>query len=163
MKKFTLKQLPSDNLHLVHPQRFRIDYEKELNAAQYEAVTSVNGPHLIIAGAGTGKTRTVVYRVAYLVELGVKPDSILLLTFTNKAAREMMRRVADLLGGDQTSLWGGTFHSIGHRLLRRFSGEREKENIVGLDAELDEIRDAVHNRTRLACSGTCDDQMRTVH
>src|SRR3989337_1787910 len=119
MKKFTLKQLPSDNLHLVHPQRFRIDYKKELNAAQHEAVTSVNGPHLIIAGAGTGKTRTVVYRVAYLVELGVKPDHILLLTFTRKAAQDMMRRASILLDSRCERIAGGTFHSFANSILRK--------------------------------------------
>jgi DNA helicase-2/ATP-dependent DNA helicase PcrA len=121
MKKFTLKQLPSDNLHLVHPQRFRIDYKKELNPAQYEAVTSVNGPHLIIAGAGTGKTRTVVYRVAYLVELGVKPESVLLLTFTRKAAQDMLRRAAILLDSRCEQISGGTFHSFANSMLRRYA------------------------------------------
>lgn len=121
MKKFTLKQLPSDNLHLVHPQRFRIDYKKELNPAQYEAVSSVNGPHLIIAGAGTGKTRTVVYRVAYLVELGVKPESVLLLTFTRKAAQDMLRRAAILLDNRCERISGGTFHSFANSILRRYA------------------------------------------
>jgi len=121
MKKFTLKQLPTDNLHLVHPQRFRIDYKKELNAEQYEAVTSVDGPHLIIAGAGTGKTRTVVYRVAYLVELGVKPDNILLLTFTRKAAQDMLRRATILLDSRCEHIAGGTFHSFANNVLRRYA------------------------------------------
>lgn len=121
MKKFTLKQLPTDNLHLVHPQRFRIDYKKELNAEQYEAVTSVDGPHLIIAGAGTGKTRTVVYRVAYLVELGVKPDNVLLLTFTRKAAQDMLRRATILLDSRCEHISGGTFHSFANNVLRRYA------------------------------------------
>jgi DNA helicase-2/ATP-dependent DNA helicase PcrA len=121
MKKFTLKQLPTDNLHLVHPQRFRIDYKKELNAEQYEVVTSVDGPHLIIAGAGTGKTRTVVYRVAYLVELGVKPDNILLLTFTRKAAQDMLRRATILLDSRCEHISGGTFHSFANNVLRRYA------------------------------------------
>ena len=121
MKKFTLKQLPTDNLHIVHPQRFRIDYKNELNAEQCEAVTSVDGPHLIIAGAGTGKTRTVVYRVAYLVELGVKPDNILLLTFTRKAAQDMLRRAAILLDGRCERISGGTFHSFANSVLRRYA------------------------------------------
>jgi DNA helicase-2/ATP-dependent DNA helicase PcrA len=73
----------------------------------------------VIAGAGSGKTRTLTYRVAYLLEQGIPPDRILLLTFTNKAAKEMMRRVADLLGQELASLWGGTFHSIGNRILRQ--------------------------------------------
>ncbi len=119
MKKFTLKPLPHDNLQMVHPQRFTINYKQELNPAQYEAVTSVNGPHLIIAGAGTGKTRTVVYRVAYLVELGVKPDHILLMTFTRKAAQDMMRRAALLLDSRCERISGGTFHSFANFILRK--------------------------------------------
>ena len=118
MKKFTIKK-PADQLHVVHPQRFQIDYKNELNTAQYEAVTSVNGPHLIIAGAGTGKTRTVVYRVAYLVELGVKPEHILLLTFTRRAAQEMLRRAAILLDYRCEKVSGGTFHSFANSILRR--------------------------------------------
>lgn len=98
---------------------FRIDYEKELNRQQREAVTCPSGPALVIAGAGSGKTRTLTYRVAYLIEHGIAPRQILLLTFTNKAAQEMMERVALLLGRALPSLWGGTFHSIGNRILRR--------------------------------------------
>src|SRR5213594_1346217 len=100
---------------------FQIDYASELNAQQHAAVTAVPGPALVIAGAGSGKTRTLTYRVAYLLEQGIPADRILLLTFTNKAAREMMRRVVDLLGREWPSLWGGTFHAIGARLLRRHS------------------------------------------
>lgn len=101
------------------PVDLQIDYAKELNEQQHAAVTAAPGPSLVIAGAGSGKTRTLTYRVAYLLEHGVPADRILLLTFTNKAAREMMRRVADLLGSELQALWGGTFHSIGARLLRR--------------------------------------------
>jgi DNA helicase II / ATP-dependent DNA helicase PcrA len=97
----------------------QIDYEKELNPQQHAAVVAPPGPALVIAGAGSGKTRTLTYRVAFLLEQGVPAERILLLTFTNKAAREMMRRVAELLGGDVGSLWGGTFHSVGARILRR--------------------------------------------
>ena len=96
-----------------------IDYARELNGQQFAAVTAPPGPALVIAGAGSGKTRTLTYRVAYLLEQGIPPDRILLLTFTNKAAGEMMRRVTDLLGHEPTSLWGGTFHSIGNRILRQ--------------------------------------------
>src|SRR5213592_4385563 len=92
----------------------RIDYARELNPQQHDA-----GPALVIAGAGAGKTRTLIYRVAFLLEQGIPAERILLLTFTNKAAKEMMRRVADLLGAELASLWGGTFHSIGNRILRR--------------------------------------------
>ena len=96
-----------------------IDYKAELNASQYEAVTAPPGHALVIAGAGSGKTRTLTYRVAYLLDNGIPPDNILLLTFTNKAAREMLDRVANLVQADTRRLWGGTFHSVGNRLLRR--------------------------------------------
>ncbi|HHY86463.1 MAG TPA: UvrD-helicase domain-containing protein [Verrucomicrobia bacterium] len=99
--------------------RLQIDYARELNEQQLAAVTAPPGPALVIAGAGSGKTRTLIYRVAYLLEQGIPPDRILLLTFTNKAAKEMMRRVSDLLGQDLPELWGGTFHSVGNRILRR--------------------------------------------
>ena len=95
----------------------QVDYASELNEQQYTAVTSGDGDALVIAGAGAGKTRTLIYRVAWLLEEGVQPESILLLTFTNKAAREMMDRVRQLTGGDWGRLWGGTFHSIGRRIL----------------------------------------------
>ncbi len=98
--------------------RLNIDYARELNEQQLAAVTASPGPALVIAGAGSGKTRTLTYRVAYLLEQGIPADRILLLTFTNKAAAEMMRRVSDLLGHELRSLWGGTFHSIGARILR---------------------------------------------
>lgn len=101
------------------PVRLQLDYARELNEQQFAAVTAPPGPALVIAGAGSGKTRTLTYRVAFLLEQGIPPDRILLLTFTNKAAREMMRRVADLLGQELAALWGGTFHSIGNRLLRQ--------------------------------------------
>ena len=101
------------------PVHLQIDYARELNEQQHAAVTAPPGPSLVIAGAGSGKTRTLIYRVAYLLEQGIPPERILLLTFTNKAAKEMMRRVADLLGQELASLWGGTFHSIGNRILRQ--------------------------------------------
>src|ERR1043166_5275253 len=95
----------------------QIDYAGELNEQQLGAVTAPPGPSLVIAGAGSGKTRTLTYRVAYLLEQGIPPECILLLTFTNKAAKEMMRRVADLLGQELATLWGGTFHSIRNPLF----------------------------------------------
>jgi DNA helicase-2/ATP-dependent DNA helicase PcrA len=100
------------------PVNLQIDYARELNPQQHAAVTAPPGPALVIAGAGSGKTRTLTFRVAYLLEQGIPPDRILLLTFTNKAAGEMMRRVTELLGQSQPLLWGGTFHSIGARVLR---------------------------------------------
>ena len=95
-----------------------IDFRAELNDEQYAAVTARPGPLLILAGAGSGKTRTLTYRVAYLLSTGIPPGEILLLTFTNKAAKEMLSRVEDLTGIEPRRFWGGTFHSIGHRLLR---------------------------------------------
>lgn len=98
-----------------------IDYEGELNPAQAEAVTAPGGPILVIAGAGSGKTRTVVFRVAWLIEQGVDPSSILLLTFTRKAAEEMLSRAALLLDSRASRVAGGTFHSTGNLLLRRYA------------------------------------------
>ncbi|MCZ6672729.1 MAG: ATP-dependent helicase [Verrucomicrobia bacterium] len=95
-----------------------IDFRAELNEEQFAAVTAPDGPALVLAGAGSGKTRTLIYRVAYLLEQGVHPGNIMLLTFTNKAAREMLARVEDLTGVPRRAFWGGTFHSIGQRMLR---------------------------------------------
>ncbi len=97
-----------------------IDYEKELNEAQFKAVTTTEGPLLIVAGAGTGKTRTLVYRVARLVEIGAKPESILLLTFTRRAASSMLTRAAALADARCQRVSGGTFHSLGHSVLRKY-------------------------------------------
>ena len=121
----------------------QIDYARELNPQQLAAVTAPPGPALVIAGAGSGKTRTLTYRVAYLLEQGIPPDRILLLTFTNKAAGEMMRRVADLLGRQLPSLWGGTFHSIGARILRQHAdllGYRRDFTILDRDDAKDLIK-----------------------
>ncbi|HEU4711689.1 MAG TPA: UvrD-helicase domain-containing protein [Pyrinomonadaceae bacterium] len=98
-----------------------IDYEKELNEAQFKAVTTTEGPLLIVAGAGTGKTRTLVYRVARLVEIGAKPESILLLTFTRRAAASMLARAAALADARCQRVSGGTFHSLGHSVLRKYA------------------------------------------
>ena len=100
------------------PVSVKIDYAAELNPQQFAAVTAPPGPALVIAGAGSGKTRTLIYRVAYLIENGISPANILLLTFTNKAAKEMIERVTNLLPNDLNGLWSGTFHSIGNRILR---------------------------------------------
>jgi len=110
-KRYTIKRTET--------VQFRIDYEKELDAQQLEVVTAPNGPNLVIAGAGSGKTRAVTYRVARLIESGIAPDRILLVTFTNRAAREMLQRVDMLVKTDVRRIWGGTFHSIGNRLLRK--------------------------------------------
>src|SRR6266576_3752142 len=111
-RQYTLQRAPT--LTSIH-----IDYAAEFNEQQFAAVTAAPGPLLVIAGAGSGKTRTLTYRVAYLLENGIDPRNILLLTFTNKAARQMLDRVANLLPVDASGLWGGTFHSVGNRMLRR--------------------------------------------
>jgi DNA helicase-2/ATP-dependent DNA helicase PcrA len=95
-----------------------IDYEKELNPEQLPVVLESGGPLLVIAGAGSGKTRTLTYRVARLIEMGIPTERILLATFTNKAARSMLSRVESLIGMGIGGLWGGTFHHCAHRTLR---------------------------------------------
>ncbi|NQV89835.1 ATP-dependent helicase [Candidatus Uhrbacteria bacterium] len=129
MKEFVLH----DDFDL---SKANIDYQKELNAEQLEVVLHGDGPALVLAGAGSGKTRTITYRVAYLLERGVSPESILLVTFTNKAAKEMMERVESLLGRKPKGLWGGTFHSIANRLLRIYAPEiGHTSNFTILDQE----------------------------
>ena len=100
-----------------------IDYAAELNDQQLAAVTTQAERALVIAGAGSGKTRTLTYRVAWLLDRGVSPANVLLLTFTNKASKEMITRVRELVGVDTSDLWAGTFHSIGARILRRHAEE----------------------------------------
>lgn len=102
------------------PRKLSIDYAAALNAQQLAAVTAGEGPSLVIAGAGSGKTRTLVYRVAYLIDSGVDPSNILLLTFTRKSAQEMLQRVGELIGVRSERVCGGTFHSVGNMLLRRY-------------------------------------------
>jgi DNA helicase-2/ATP-dependent DNA helicase PcrA len=102
------------------PQKqYRVRYEDDLNAEQLDVVMAGEGPMLVIAGAGSGKTRTLTYRVSRLIEDGTDPGDILIVTFTNKAAREMLSRVEQLVTIDTRRIWGGTFHSMGNRLLRR--------------------------------------------
>lgn len=98
-----------------------IDYKNELNPAQLAAVEAVDGAYLVIAGAGSGKTRVLVHRVAYLVEKGIKPDEILLLTFTRRASEEMLRRASLLLDERCCRVSGGTFHSFANAILRRYA------------------------------------------
>jgi DNA helicase-2/ATP-dependent DNA helicase PcrA len=108
-------------------KQFRIRYETALNASQLEAVTHTSGPLLVIAGAGSGKTRTLTYRAAYLVEKGVSPAAILLLTFTRKASQEMLRRATHLLDDRCEKISGGTFHSFANATLRKYASH------IGLD------------------------------
>jgi DNA helicase-2/ATP-dependent DNA helicase PcrA len=100
-------------------KQYKVAYEQELNSEQLDVVYAGEGPLLVIAGAGSGKTRALTYRVSRLIEDGVDPSDILLLTFTNKAAREMLSRVEQLVTTDTRRIWGGTFHATGNRLLRR--------------------------------------------
>ena len=133
---------PTSAPHGVPP----IDFRAQLNDEQFAAVTAEPGPLLVLAGAGSGKTRTLTYRVAYLLSQGVRPSEILLLTFTNKAAKEMLHRVHDLTGVEPGRFWGGTFHSIGHRALRTHGDAIGlPRSFTILDAEESEgvLRDAV--------------------
>jgi len=109
--------------HIIkHEGSYKIDYINSLNEAQYLAVTTIEGPILVIAGAGSGKTRTIVYRVAYLLEKKVPPQQILLLTFTRKAANEMLARTASLLNDlSSQKVLGGTFHSFANNILRKYA------------------------------------------
>ncbi|MDO9542937.1 MAG: UvrD-helicase domain-containing protein, partial [Kiritimatiellia bacterium] len=95
------------------------DFEHDLNPEQLATVRAPDGPLLVLAAAGTGKTRTLVYRLAHLVAQGVETRHILLLTFTNKAAREMIERARDIVGPEVSGLWSGTFHHLANRMLRR--------------------------------------------
>jgi DNA helicase II / ATP-dependent DNA helicase PcrA len=106
--------------------KFRIRYAELLNAQQLAAVVHRDGPLLVVAGAGSGKTRTLIYRVARLIESGVPPAAILLLTFTRRAAQEMLRRVEQLIGERGGQVAGGTFHSFANQVLRRYG------NVIGL-------------------------------
>jgi len=115
-KTYVLKR-PDDE---ATPRKLSIDYPAALNSQQLAAVTAREGPSLVIAGAGSGKTRTLVYRVAYLIDSGIDPSNILLLTFTRKSAQEMLARVGDLIGARSQRVCGGTFHSVANLLLRRY-------------------------------------------
>jgi DNA helicase-2/ATP-dependent DNA helicase PcrA len=111
--KYILSSKQTDN------KKGGVDYEKELNEEQLSVVREGDGACLVLAGAGSGKTRTLVYRVLFLLEKGISPENILLMTFTNKAASEMLHRVETYIG-HQKGMWGGTFHSLGHRVLRQY-------------------------------------------
>lgn len=114
-KKYVLKKRPVINTD------YKVNYEEDLNEAQLEAVKSKDGPILVIAGAGSGKTKTLTYRVARLIEDGIKPENILLLTFTKKAAAEMLSRATIVLDNRCEKVAGGTFHSFANIILRKYS------------------------------------------
>ncbi len=122
-KKKTRRKIVLRKREDIANRGFTIRYDDELNAAQLAAVEQLKGPILVIAGAGTGKTRTLIYRVARMIESGIQPGNILLLTFTRKAAGEMIRRASTLVGSRAEEVEGGTFHSFANLILRRF-GDR---------------------------------------
>ena len=128
-----------------------IDYEKELNESQLKAVMTTEGPLLIVAGAGTGKTRTLVYRVARLVEIGARPESVLLLTFTRRAATSMLARAAALADARCQRVSGGTFHSLGHSVLRKFAEQAGvQRNFSVLDqSDTEDLIDLLRKQTKL--------------
>jgi len=128
-----------------------IDYEKELNESQFKAVMTTEGPLLIVAGAGTGKTRTLVYRVARLVETGARPESLLLLTFTRRAATSMLARAAALADARCQRVSGGTFHSLGHSVLRKFAEQTGvQRNFTVLDqSDSEDLIDLLRRQMRL--------------
>jgi len=155
-RTFTVRSVPGAS--------FSLDLERDLNDAQRAAVTCGEGPKLVIAGAGSGKTRTITYRVAYLMTRGVMPSQILLATFTNKAAREMLGRVEALTGGETRAIWGGTFHAIGNRILRRQGSlvglqpnysildEADQRDLVRVcitDAKVNPVRNKVSNGVKV--------------
>jgi DNA helicase-2/ATP-dependent DNA helicase PcrA len=115
-KKYILR----DDVSLPKPE-VEFKYRDDLNDSQFEAVSTLEGPVLVIAGAGSGKTRTLVYRLAYMAERGISPESVLLLTFTRRAAEEMLRRAASLVSADIGKVEGGTFHSVAAGILRRYA------------------------------------------
>jgi DNA helicase-2/ATP-dependent DNA helicase PcrA len=135
----------------VIPRPRGIDYENELNETQFKAVTTMEGPLLIVAGAGTGKTRTLVYRVARLVEKGARPESVLLLTFTRRAAASMLARAASLADARCQRVSGGTFHSLGHSVLRKFpEAAGVQRNFTVLDgSDTEDLIDLLRRQMRL--------------
>ena len=115
----SIEERTSDALALKKGEIEKV-YENELNSAQCSAVFALTGPVLVIAGAGSGKTRTIVYRTAYMLQKGIKPESILLLTFTRRAAGEMTQRVNQLIGSETANrITAGTFHSFANIQLRK--------------------------------------------
>ncbi len=123
IKPYILKRPAEDS----QPAKLSLDYAAALNPQQLAAVTAADGPSLVIAGAGSGKTRTLIYRVAYLIDKGMDPTTILLLTFTRKAAQEMLQRAGLLIGARSEKVAGGTFHSVANMLLRRYGRPIELE------------------------------------
>lgn len=127
---------------------FGINFREELNEDQFAAVTAGEGANLVLAGAGSGKTRTLTYRVAYLLSKGYQPWQILLLTFTNKASKEMLERVEELTGVQQKHFWGGTFHHIGQKIIRKHAdkvGLSTSYNILDADEADSLLNQSIQN------------------
>ena len=124
-------------------------YKKELNSEQFEAVTAVEGPVLVLAGAGTGKTRVIIYRIAYMInEMNINPRNILAVTFTNKAANEMKNRLKTLVGDRAIDVWMGTFHATCLKLLRRDGYKIDLPSSFGVVDQEDRlaiVRQAIKN------------------
>ncbi len=123
--------------------RLSEQFRRELNESQHAAVTAPDGYNLILAGPGSGKTRVITYRVAYLIATGVPAGSIMLVTFTRRAAREMVRRLESLIGEQGNQVWAGTFHHIGNRVLRRVApilGYQPNFTILDSEDQLDLMR-----------------------
>ena len=135
-------------LHKAGDDRLAARFAAELNPAQHAAATAPDGYNLILAGPGSGKTRVITYRVAYLIARGVPADAILLVTFTRRAAREMVGRLETLIGPQAARLWAGTFHHIGNRILRRSAevlGFGPNFTILDGEDQLDLIRLAMED------------------
>lgn len=123
----SIESKSNESHEVILTKKYKINYKNELNTTQLEAVTTINGPILVIAGAGSGKTRVIVHRVAFMLENGIDPGEILLLTFTRKAASEMIGRVQGLLNDNKAQkVFGGTFHSFSNYILRKYS------NLLGI-------------------------------
>jgi superfamily I DNA/RNA helicase len=123
----SIESKSNETQEIVLTKSYKINYRNELNTTQLEAVTTINGPVLVIAGAGSGKTRVIIHRVAFMLENGIDPGEILLLTFTRKAASEMIGRVQGLLNDNKAQkVFGGTFHSFSNYILRKYA------NLLGI-------------------------------
>jgi DNA helicase II / ATP-dependent DNA helicase PcrA len=145
--------------------RLAAHLERELNESQRVAATAPDGYNLILAGPGSGKTRVITYRVAHLIASGVPPGSIMLVTFTRRAAREMVRRMESLVGQQAAQVWAGTFHHIGNRLLRRASallGYESNFTILDSEDQLDLIRLAMDD-AKLTGTGKLAPKPSLVH
>ncbi len=144
---------PTPGLQPVNQGKFKVDYWNSLNPGQYMAATTIKGPVLVIAGAGSGKTRTITYRVSYLIEKQVPPEEILLLTFTRKAAEEMMRRTTAILNNaNATQVVRGTFHAFANHVLRRYASMIDlPTNFTIVDtSDSEDIIDLIRTETKVA-------------